>query len=89
MTRHERSGVGETNPYAGQADSNVLTAREGWGGQPAHGAGGQRSYEPSQRGPATGVGIRITDITALLGGLRREIGVGRAGSSGAEYQRRL
>jgi len=64
--RHERSGVGETNPYAGQADLNVLTAREGWGGQPAHGAGGQRSHEPSQRGPATGVGIRIADITALL-----------------------
>jgi len=33
----------ETNPYGGQADSNVLTAREGSGGQPGHGPGGQRS----------------------------------------------
>jgi len=26
---YERSGAGETNPYGGQADSKVLTAREG------------------------------------------------------------
>jgi len=59
------SGAGETNPYGGQADSNVLTAREGWGGQPGHGPGGQRSHKPSQRGPATVVGIRIAGTTEL------------------------
>ena len=33
----ELSDASETNPCGGQADANVLTAREGWGGQPGHG----------------------------------------------------
>ena len=40
------------------ADADRLTARDGSGDQPAHGAGGPRSHAPSQRGPATGTGIR-------------------------------
>jgi len=43
------------------ADSDRLTAREGWGDPPAHGAGVTRSWAPSQRGPATGTGIRSGD----------------------------
>jgi tetratricopeptide (TPR) repeat protein len=70
--RHERSGAGETNPYGGQADWNVLTAREGSGEQPAHGAGGQRSYKPSQGGSATVVGIRISGTIGLRRGAIRD-----------------
>jgi heme A synthase len=49
---------GAANPCAGQADENRLTAREGSGDPPAHRAGVTRSSTPSQRGPATGAGIR-------------------------------
>ena len=45
-------------PCGGQADMNRLTARDGSGDQPAHGAGVTRPPAASQRGPATGTGIR-------------------------------
>jgi hypothetical protein len=50
--------VGVAKPYGGQADTDRLTAREGWGDPRAHGASVTRSLRPSQRGPATGIGIR-------------------------------
>ena len=45
-------------PYEGQADKDRLTAREGWGDPRAHGASVTRLLRPSQRGPATRIGIR-------------------------------
>src|SRR5262245_22509413 len=59
--------MGVTAPFdpAQGSPERSRGAREDSGLQPAHGAGGSRLFESSQRGPATVAGIRLAGALTL------------------------
>jgi hypothetical protein len=73
------SGGGETNPYGGQADAEFPDrARRLRETSEVTDLASRGPYSPSQRGPATGVGIRITSPLSALDILVRETINGRS-----------